>query len=107
VTSQRNIGGAAVERFFAALFMTIGGLITLLCGACTAYWLGSAIISVLPHSMGGPATPVDAYTKGWAQVIGVGALLIGGLPTAVGMVIFWAGLRRYRRGARHSDAKHD
>jgi hypothetical protein len=89
----------AAKRFFAQVLMAVGGLITVLCGGCTVFWLGSAIWSVLvPVIHHGYLSPADRYVTSYSGVIAVGALVIGGLPTAVGVGLFVVG-RRMAKGA--------
>ncbi len=72
----------AVRRFFAYVMMAVGGLITLLCGGCTAFYLWFATTS---------AGSTDEYGPSMNQFVGLAALIVGGLPTAIGMALFVAG----------------
>jgi hypothetical protein len=42
----------AVQRFFAHLLMTVGGLITVLCGGCTVLFLGAVFVLGLLSASG-------------------------------------------------------
>jgi hypothetical protein len=66
----------AVQRFFGHVLMAVGGLIALLCGGCTVVFLGMAA------QTGNVAT---------FATLGTAALVIGGLPTAVGVGLFVLG----------------
>jgi len=65
----------AVRRFFGYVLMAVGGLIALLCGGCTLVFLASGIGQL-------------ALTA-----IVTAALVVGGIPTAVGVVLFALGRR--------------
>jgi hypothetical protein len=71
----------AVRRFFAYILMAVGGLITVLCGGCMALFLVVAIAQ-------GVNSGFSAFSS-----MGSAALIIGGLPTAVGVVLFVIGRR--------------
>ncbi len=84
----------ADQRFFAQVLMAVGGLITVLCGGCTVFWLGSAIWSaLLPVIQNAHQSPADSYNASYSGIAAVGALVIGGLPTAIGVVLFVLGRR--------------
>jgi hypothetical protein len=70
----------AVQRFFGYVLMAVGGLITVLCGGCTLVFLALT----LPSGMG----QLAALTA-----IGTAALIVGGIPTAIGVVVFAFGRR--------------
>jgi len=88
----------AGQRFFADALMAVGALITVLCGGCTVFFLGAAIwtvvLSVVHH---GPQSPAERYNAGFGPVIGISAIIVGGLPTAVGVALFLSGRRMKRR----------
>jgi hypothetical protein len=74
----------SVQRFFGYVLMAVGGLITMLCGGCTALVLFAAIqLYFTPH----------ASYETWGPPLGVAALIVGGIPTAVGIVLFVLGRR--------------
>jgi hypothetical protein len=75
------------DRLFGAALMAIGGLIVGLCGACTfaSFWM----LLGLAGETGGP----DLQTAINSAIV---PLLIGGIPTVLGALLFRAGLRRYR-----------
>ena len=79
------------DRFFGALLMAIGGLIAGLCGSCTATFLISALGNL-------SAYPGDSL--GLMALV----LVVGVMPTILGLLVFRAGLRRYR--GRHREPRH-
>ena len=78
----------ASRRFFASLLMAVGGLIAILCGGCTAFFLGTAIFALFAAGGEGASTPL---------VPGLTAIFVGGLPTALGVALFLWGRRMKRR----------
>jgi len=74
---------AAGKRLLGGLLMAGGGMIALLCGACTLafsfMFLGQ---STSASEFGGIVLP----------------LIIGGIPTGVGVVVFLIGLSVYKDG---------
>jgi membrane protein implicated in regulation of membrane protease activity len=79
----------ATRRFLANLLMAVGGLIALLCGGCTVFFLGAAIVALFPGGASDNAsTPL---------VPGITAILVGGLPTVLGVALFLWGRRMKRR----------
>jgi hypothetical protein len=76
-------GGRAIAKLFGALLMAAGGLIAGLCGLCSAVFL----FSIAASDPGG--------VSGMAMV----ALIVGGIPIAVGVGLFMAG-RKVWRGPR-------
>jgi hypothetical protein len=87
-----------VQRLFAYILMTVGALITLLCGGCTVIYLGSVIwtifLNFVPHDPLAPELQFDAPN---GALLGFYGIIIGGLPTAVGVVMFLGGRRMRRR----------
>ncbi len=79
----------ASRRFFANLLMAVGGLMTILCGGCTVFFLGTAILTSLRGSEGSNAS--DALS------LGISAILVGGMPTVVGAALFLWGRRMKRQ----------
>ena len=77
-------------QFFGALLLIGGILVALLCGLCT--------IAVIGVSLAAPATH-DAQNYGGGAMIPV-ALLLGGLPTAFGGLMIWAGVALIRAGRK-------
>jgi len=76
------------RSFWAWLVLTIGALIVLLCGPCTLVFAGGSLISLVQGE--------DPSLAGFILAV---ALVIGGLPTAGGVVLVlngWASLRRMR-----------
>ena len=72
--------------FWSWVLITVGGLMTALCGGCTLWWLG---IGLSELGAGGE-------TGAYAQMIVFGALIVGALPTFIGVLLLAAGLRRRR-----------
>ena len=81
--------GSAVRRFFAGLLMAVGGLIAVLCGGCTVFFLGTAILTSL---RGGESSNASD-----ALGLGISAILFGGMPTVVGVALFLWGRRMKRQ----------
>jgi hypothetical protein len=79
-------GGSAVALFFGWMLIVVGGLIGGLCGLCTVVFIGAGMVST-------------ATTGSDASIDIVLALLVGGLPTALGAGIVFAGVTIIR-GAR-------
>jgi hypothetical protein len=80
----------AIDTFSAYVLMAVGGLVTVLCGGCTAVVLWGA----LQPPLGSPP-----YTGGEA----VFAPIFGGVPTAVGIWALlkgWGMLRRAKASRR-------
>lgn len=75
----------AQQRFAGGCLMAVGGLIATLCGLCTALFVIGPIWYAL-SSGGAFAWPLSAI-----------GLVIGGIPTAIGVVLFVLGLRMIRR----------
>ncbi len=69
-----------VAKMFGAMLMAIGGLIAGLCGLCSAFFLFSIAASD-PGGVGGA---------------GYLAMIVGGIPIAVGGLIFMAGRKLWR-----------
>jgi hypothetical protein len=90
----------AIVRFFGLMLMAVGGMIALLCGLCSLASLAAMLSSTIalalrPGSLGsGPG--LGALFIGLPFV-----LVMGGVPTAVGVVVFIVGrgLWRPRRKA--------
>jgi len=71
----------AVQRFFGYVPMAVGSLVTVLFGGCMALFLVVAIAQ-------GVNSGVSAFS-----LMGTAALIVGGLPTALGVVLFVLGRR--------------
>jgi len=79
--------------------MAVGGLVALLCGACTLIFGGAGLIGLvmqLLHNQSAASMSIGPASAVYLTVI---AAVVGGVPTAVGALLFFAGLRRWR-GAR-------
>jgi hypothetical protein len=74
-------------QFFGWLLMAVGGLMVLLCGACTVTLWAGTLIGATQTS--GPAGSAAAVIVTGFIVVG----LIGGVPTAGGALLVWAGWR--------------
>jgi hypothetical protein len=72
-------------RFLWAAVVAVGVLMLTLCGSCTAYFAGTALL--------GMARGEDA---GLGVIVLAGAALFGGLPTLCGLMLIWLGRRKYR-----------
>jgi len=72
----------AGKRLLGGLLMAGGGMIALLCGLCT-------VVVMLPVLQApGPGLEYSLIL----------AVILGGFPTLVGVVLFWIGLRLWREG---------
>ena len=80
----------ASRRFWGNLILTIGLMIASLCGACTLFFGGAAVVDIL--RTGGHER--EFGSQGILQI----ALVIGLPPTLIGVALIWWGLR-VRRGA--------
>lgn len=78
----------AVRRFWSGLLIVVGGLMTALCGTCTAFYVVAGIVDA---SHPGP--------ENYGGVVLVAALILGGLPTLVGVLLLWWGLRLRKASA--------
>ena len=76
------------RSFFGAALMAVGGLIALLCGLCTLTYF----------VMGANSLGKGGEEGSYAPIMMIASLLMGGVPTAVGVGLFFAGrgLRRPR-----------
>ncbi len=64
-----------VQRFFGALLMAVGGLIATLCGACTAVVLVAGLANLKD-------------SQGYGSMMLIMSLVIGGVPTLIGVGLF-------------------
>lgn len=80
----------AEKRFLGGLLMAGGGLIGGLCGLCTLGFAGAFVVAAFQ-------SPGQAAEALGLVVIPV---LVGGLPTAGGAVLFWIGRRMYHEGRK-------
>lgn len=79
-------GAGAVKRAFGGLLMVVGWLMVGLCGLCSATFIVAMIAEAFRSGSGGD---VIGFTTM--------ALVIGGVPIAIGAGLIWLG-RRLRRG---------
>lgn len=77
-----------VGRFFGGALMAVGGLIALLCGTCTGFFM---ILSAVSMAQYPSAMSLGSILSGLLLY-----LLVGGLPTLIGVFLFRIGLRRFR-----------
>ncbi|HET6971377.1 MAG TPA: hypothetical protein VFH92_09650 [Phenylobacterium sp.] len=82
-----------VRRFFGGLLMVVGGLMMGLCGLCTAVFLVASVFD------GGGGREL-----GGGGELAIMALVIGGIPTAIGVGLFVAGRSLLRTGRAASPA---
>lgn len=90
---------AATDRFFGGLLMAVGGLIAGLCGTCTVLFLGGGLLSFVSQ-LASSATArghLGADLLGGVSLASVVAMT-GGAPTAVGVLLFREGRKRYDKG---------
>jgi ABC-type transport system involved in cytochrome c biogenesis permease subunit len=83
------------SRFIGAIFITVGVLMALLCGACTFRVL---YYTYFPE-------PLSDATRGeWMMasapiMFTIVGLIVGGTPTMLGLMLVWSGIKRVRRSA--------
>ncbi len=77
-----------VGRFFGGLLMAVGGLIAVTSGLCTLVLTVAGVGSNLSD----PSASITVLTDGLPFVLG-----IGGVPFVIGLVMYLAGRRLYRR----------
>jgi len=95
---------ASERRFGANVLMTIGGLMTVLCGGCTAVFLFPSLWAWLRLYLDhGAMTDADRYSAAFGPVVAIGSLIVGGLPTSIGVLLFVMGRRRYRASSKPTD----
>jgi hypothetical protein len=82
---RREAARRAGMRFLGMVLMAAGGLIAFLCGLCTV--VSMVVVTYLSSS-----SDVMRQAAPW-----LGPLVLGGVPTAVGVAMFWAGSRLYRQ----------
>lgn len=82
--------------FVGWLLIVSGALLVLLCGGCTLVMWGVGIAALGENS--------SANAVGSVISLFITALLLGGLPTAGGAVLIWAGWRVLRPVRKPRDA---
>ncbi len=91
----------AVRRFVAHLLMAVGGLIAVLCGGCTVVVLwtmvGGGLLAVVANGHASLQNVSNAF--GQAFILGAIAIIIGSLPTLIGVALFVVG-RGMAKGER-------
>ncbi|HWF77411.1 MAG TPA: hypothetical protein VN694_09565 [Caulobacteraceae bacterium] len=72
-------------RFGGWLLVVIGALMVVLCGGCTLTFWGVGVVGLMQDHSG----------AAWGAMVGLFLMtsLIGGLPTAGGAILLWAGWR--------------
>jgi hypothetical protein len=72
-------------RFGGWLLIVVGSLLVVLCGGCTLTIWGVSLFNLIQFTSG----------KAWGAMVSlfVMTLMIGGLPTAGGAILVWAGWR--------------
>ena len=73
------------SSFVGWLLIVFGALLVLLCGGCTLTIVGTGVVGLVMH----PTAEMWGAMVGSAIVV----LLIGGVPTAGGAILVWAGWR--------------
>jgi hypothetical protein len=84
----------AVQRFFGYVLIAVGGLITVLCGGCTTIWFGGVVWNAILSGVHGNLN-FGRFVTGFGA-LAVITMIVGGLPTAVGVVLFVIGRRMAR-----------
>jgi hypothetical protein len=78
--------GNRVVKLFGAMLMAIGGLIATLCGLCSLGFVGFGLYGAVRN----------AAAPGSALIVVPLALVVGGIPFAIGAGVFAAGRKLYR-----------
>ena len=79
----------AQKRFVGGCLVAAGGLIATVCGLCTAVFVIGPIWYAMTSSGGAYAWPLSVM-----------GLVIGGIPTALGVALIVVGLGMFRRTRR-------
>ena len=74
-----------VTRFVAGALVAVGGLMVLLCGSCTLVFGGGGVIALVRGEDAGLSV----------FILGV-ALIVGGLPTAAGVMLVMNGWKSWQ-----------
>ena len=68
------------RSLIVAAAIAVGGLMATLCGGCTVYWIGLAVLGWN-----------DPSNEGLSPILIIGAVAVGGLPTLLGVLLLrWA-----------------
>jgi len=86
MTQEPHDAVEVIRKFWGAALMAVGGLIAGRCGSCTLLIVGMAFSDFAAQMMRGDLS--------WLGTLPI--LLIGIVPTFVGVLLFRAGLRRFR-----------
>jgi hypothetical protein len=73
-----------LRRFWTNAMIAVGGLMTALCGTCTAFWLVAGLSGMAD----------GGEEAAYGQLIVLLALITGGIPTLFGGLLLWVGLKR-------------
>lgn len=76
--------------FIGGAIMGIGALVASLCGACTLLFGSGVLFDAMAGRGGGDGFQIDLPT----------VAIIGGVPTAIGLGLFFGGRSLYRSGAK-------
>jgi uncharacterized membrane protein len=74
-----------LTRFVAGALVAVGGLMVLLCGSCTLVFGGVGLVSLIRGEDAGLSTFILAI-----------AVIVGGLPTAAGVVLLVNGWKSWQ-----------
>lgn len=74
-----------LTRFVAGALVAMGGLMVLLCGSCTLVYGGGGLVSL-----------IRGEDTGLSIFIVATALIVGGLPTAAGVVLLVNGWKSWQ-----------
>jgi hypothetical protein len=74
-----------LRRFWTWVLIVAGGLMLLLCGSCTAWWMTEAIGEI--------RNPAPGY-EGLGELVLLITLIVGGFPTVLGLLFLLLGLKR-------------
>ncbi|WP_068876324.1 MULTISPECIES: hypothetical protein [unclassified Phenylobacterium] len=74
-----------LTRFVAGALVAIGGLMVLLCGSCTLVFGGGGLVAL-----------IRGEDAGLSTFILITALMVGGLPTAAGVVLLVNGWKSWQ-----------
>ena len=80
---------SAMPVFFSLVLMAVGGMMVALCGSCTFVFLGQMALSAITY----PRSVADSGAAFYVILI----LAVGGIPTAIGVLIFRSGWMGYRQ----------
>lgn len=91
-------GGNSVKGFFGALLIAVGALMAGLCGLCTL------VVAIGGLVTGGNGGGDEIFSGGDTVIL---ALVIGGVPTAIGVGLFFIGNALWRQAKAPTAAGGD